>query len=57
MTDFGFVSYYLGLEVKQMEDDIFISQESYAREVLKKFKMLNCNIVTNELGNQVIKVW
>ena len=42
MTDIGLMSYYLGIEVKQMEEGIFISQEGYAREVLKKFGMENC---------------
>ncbi|KAK3039773.1 hypothetical protein RJ639_027086 [Escallonia herrerae] len=41
MTDMGLMSYYLGLEVKQMKDGIFMSQEGYAKEVLKKFKMLD----------------
>ncbi|CAH9103236.1 unnamed protein product [Cuscuta epithymum] len=39
MTDIGLMSYYLGIEVKQMDDGIFITQEGYAREVLKKFNM------------------
>ena len=41
ITDIGLISYYLGIEVKQMDDDIFISQESYKKEVLKKFNMSN----------------
>ncbi|XP_020578757.1 uncharacterized protein LOC110023608 [Phalaenopsis equestris] len=41
MTDIGLMAFYLGIEVKQMEDGIFISQEGYAREILKKFKMEN----------------
>ncbi|KAL1325586.1 hypothetical protein AAHE18_13G171100 [Arachis hypogaea] len=43
MSDIGLMSYYLGIEVKQMEDGIFISQEAYARELLKKLNMLDCN--------------
>ncbi|CAH9069840.1 unnamed protein product [Cuscuta europaea] len=39
MTDIGLMSYYLGIEVKQMNDGIFITQEGYTREVLKKFNM------------------
>ena len=39
MTDIGLMSYYLGIEVKQGEDGIFISQEGYAKEVLKRFNM------------------
>ncbi|XP_006580763.1 uncharacterized protein LOC114411216 [Glycine soja] len=41
MTDIGLVSYYLGIEAKQKEDGIFISQQNYAKEMLKKFKMDN----------------
>ncbi|KAK2982872.1 hypothetical protein RJ640_009714 [Escallonia rubra] len=45
MTDMGLMSYYLGLEVKQMKDGIFMSQEGNAKEVLKKFKMLDSKLV------------
>ena len=43
MTDIGLTSYYLGIKVKQKEDEIFISQESYIKEILKKFNMDDCN--------------
>ncbi|KAK2984915.1 hypothetical protein RJ640_001268 [Escallonia rubra] len=46
MTGIGLMSYYLGIEVKQRDDGIFISQEAYAKEVLKKFNMENCNPIT-----------
>ncbi|XP_048634844.1 secreted RxLR effector protein 161-like [Brassica napus] len=45
MTDIGLMSYYLGIEVKQEENGIFITQEGYAKEVLKKFKMNDSNPV------------
>ncbi|MCF8701902.1 DDE-type integrase/transposase/recombinase, partial [Corynebacterium sp. MC-10] len=45
MTDIGLMAYYLGIEVKQLEDGIFISQEGYAKEIIKKFKMDDCNPV------------
>ena len=45
MTDIGFMAYYLGIEVKQMEDGIFISQECYAKDILKKLEMLNSNSI------------
>lgn len=53
MTDIGLMSYYLGIEVKQDEDEIFISQEAYAKKVLEKFKMTNCKPVNtpNRLCN------
>lgn len=43
MTNLGLMSYFLGLEVKQHEDGIFLSQKHYAKEILKKFKMEDCN--------------
>ena len=46
MTDIGLMAYYLGIEVKQMEDEIFISQEGYAKDILEKFEMLNSNPVS-----------
>ncbi|KAJ4756551.1 polyprotein [Rhynchospora pubera] len=46
MTDLGLMSYFLGLEIKQSDDGIFISQEAYAKEVLKRFNMANCNPVS-----------
>ena len=36
MTDLGLLKFFLGLEVKQGETDIFISQETYAKDILKK---------------------
>jgi hypothetical protein len=39
MTNIGLMSYYLGIEIKQGEDVIFVNQEKFVREILKKFKM------------------
>ena len=41
MIDLGLLKYFLGIEVKQMHDDIFISQEKYANQILERFKMQN----------------
>lgn len=42
ITDIRLMSYF-GLEVEQMKEDIFISQESYTKDILKKFNMFDCN--------------
>ncbi|CAJ2661762.1 unnamed protein product [Trifolium pratense] len=39
MSLVGELTYFLDLQVKQMEDTIFISQEKYARNIVKKFGM------------------
>ena len=49
MTDFGLLKFFLGLEVKQGETGIFISQEKYTKEILKKYKMENCNPVSTTM--------
>ncbi|GKA30095.1 ribonuclease H-like domain-containing protein [Tanacetum coccineum] len=37
MTSIGELTFFLGLQVKQKEDGIFISQDKYVTEILKKF--------------------
>jgi len=49
MTDMGLMEYFLGLEVKQGEKGIFVSQVRYAEEILNKFKMTNCNPVSTPM--------
>ena len=44
IIDLGFLKYFLGIEIKQMHDSIFISQEKYARNILERFKMQNSNV-------------
>lgn len=35
----GELNFFLGLQVRQREDGIFISQSMYAREIMKKFSL------------------
>jgi hypothetical protein len=43
MSLVGELTYFLGLQVKQMEDTIFISQSKYAKNIVNKFGMENAN--------------
>ena len=45
MTNFGLLTYFLGLEVRQLRNQFFISQRKYAKEILKKFHMESCEAV------------
>ncbi|KAM2091234.1 hypothetical protein ACFX1T_029745 [Malus domestica] len=49
MTDLGKMRYFLGIEVLQRTDGIFISQRKYAQEILERFNMDRCNSVHNPL--------
>ena len=37
MSMMGELTFFLGLQVKQKKEDIFVSQEKYARNIVKKF--------------------
>ncbi|CAA0825713.1 cysteine-rich RLK (RECEPTOR-like protein kinase) 8 [Striga hermonthica] len=49
MTDLGQMSYFLGIEVNQEENGIFISQRKYTDNLLKRFKMDNCKPVATPM--------
>src|ERR1044071_2617692 len=42
MSMIGKLSFFLGLQITQKEDDIQIHQQKYLNELLKKFKMESC---------------
>lgn len=42
MSDMGLLHYFLGLEVQQVDDGIFLSQRKYAKDLFHKFGMLSC---------------
>ncbi|GJU87482.1 retrovirus-related pol polyprotein from transposon TNT 1-94 [Tanacetum coccineum] len=48
----GLMSYYLGLEVKQTDEGVFICQERYAKEILKRFGMDKCILVGTSLEHK-----
>eukprot|EP00253_Pinus_taeda_P020674 PITA_20674 len=41
ITELGFLRYFLGIEVNQSENGVFISQDKYVEAVLKRFNMQN----------------
>uniref|UniRef100_A0A0R0KFB0 Reverse transcriptase Ty1/copia-type domain-containing protein n=1 Tax=Glycine max TaxID=3847 RepID=A0A0R0KFB0_SOYBN len=42
MTDLGRMTFFLSMQVYQKQNEIFLCQEKYANEVLKKFNMAGC---------------
>jgi len=49
MKDLGLLHYFLGLEISQHSDGLFVSQGKYAQETLEKFNMHGCNPVDTPL--------
>jgi hypothetical protein len=49
MTDLGRMRYFLGIEVLQEHEGIFIHQRKYAHEMLQRFGMDKCNSVFNPI--------
>ncbi|GKF66465.1 putative ribonuclease H-like domain-containing protein, partial [Tanacetum coccineum] len=41
MSSMGELTFFLGLQVQQKEDGVFISQDKYVAEILKKFNYTN----------------
>jgi len=50
MSMLGEMNFFLGLQVKQLKDRIFISQEKYYKELLKKFDMDQCKEINTPIS-------
>uniref|UniRef100_A0A151UDE9 Copia protein n=1 Tax=Cajanus cajan TaxID=3821 RepID=A0A151UDE9_CAJCA len=51
MSMMGELTFFLGLQIKQMNDGIFISQRKYCNELLKKFGMEGCKEAATQISN------
>ncbi|CAJ2649847.1 unnamed protein product [Trifolium pratense] len=49
MSDLGKMKFFLGVEVCQTDEGIFIHQKKYASEILAKFGMEDCNAVSSPI--------
>jgi hypothetical protein len=49
MKDLGMMHYFLGLEVWQRSDGIFLNQRKYTVEILKRFEMLDCKAMVTQM--------
>ena len=53
MTDLGVMKYFLGMEVLQSSDGIFICQQKYILDILNRFKMQDCKPVSTPISTCV----
>ena len=49
MKDLGLMHYFLGLEVWQRSDEIFLSQGKSTVDVLRRFRMMDCKSMTTAM--------
>nr|GFB03623.1 ribonuclease H-like domain, reverse transcriptase, RNA-dependent DNA polymerase [Tanacetum cinerariifolium] len=52
MSYMGELTFFLGLQVKQKEDGIFISQDKYVAKILKKFDFLSVKTASTPIETQ-----
>jgi hypothetical protein len=50
LKDLGDLHYFLGIQVKKERDDIVLSQEKYATELVERAGMKNCKLVATPLS-------
>lgn len=53
MSMFGELKFFFGLQVKQGDDGIFVSQEKYAEKLIKKFGLEGSNSKRMPMGTSV----
>ncbi|GJW55026.1 uncharacterized mitochondrial protein-like protein [Tanacetum coccineum] len=52
MSSIGELTFFLGLQVKQKNDGIFISQDKYVAEILKKFEFTEVKTTSTPMETQ-----
>jgi hypothetical protein len=53
MKDLGLMHYFLGFEVWQSPEKIFLNQRKYAIEILKRFDMLECKSMNTPMETKL----
>ena len=53
MKDLGMMHYFLGMEVWQNTDGIFLEQGKYVVEIMKRFGMMDCKAITTPMASNL----
>jgi hypothetical protein len=53
MSIMGELTYFLGFQVKQLKEGIFISQTKYTQDLLKTFGMKDAKPITTPMGTNI----
>jgi hypothetical protein len=49
VKDLGLMHYFLGMEVSQIDGEIFLGQGKYCIEILKRFRMEDCKAMSTPM--------
>jgi len=52
MTNHGLMTYFLRMEIKQSQDEVFICLKKYVKEILKKFQMKDCKTMSTPMNQK-----
>lgn len=50
MTYLGLMTYFLGMKINQKENEVFVFQKKYAKEILKKLKLEKCKSMGTDMN-------
>ncbi|GJZ99419.1 retrovirus-related pol polyprotein from transposon TNT 1-94 [Tanacetum coccineum] len=53
MSMMGELNFFLGLQIKQMEDGIFFNQSKYIKEMLKKFRLKDSKLTKTLMSTEI----
>lgn len=53
MPDLGPLRYFLGLEVKQQNGSLFVSQQKYPEDLLRRIGMLHYKAIANPMNSNI----
>nr|CAH66676.1 OSIGBa0107E14.6 [Oryza sativa] len=54
MSMMGELSYFLGLQIKQIPQGTFVHQTKYTKDLLRRFKMENCKPISTPIGSTAV---
>jgi hypothetical protein len=54
MKYLGLMQYFMGMEVYKNEDEIFICKTKYAKDMLKKFDMVECKLASTPTAHGIV---
>ena len=60
MSMIGELGYFLGLEIKQMKNDTFVSQGKYIKDMIKKFSMSDSKVINTPMATWIVmqaEIW